>query len=158
MRGLVIILFATELWLGRGRGRNHYSVAMAGEGGYQVTADVQYPDEISRGVAAIDGIGDAKNLNQLDVKFTDPTNTLLAAYANVESGQSRQDKYLQLHYDIAQQQLLGWLDIGGAIATDYYLKGQPGTQLTLFHLDAGGNELTLDKNQGGLTILIPEKK
>jgi hypothetical protein len=115
-----------------------------GEQGYQVQINLTYPDTVTTGIAAIEGRGKPQNLQDLTVQVYDPSGKKLAVYDNVIAGQSGQDDFLQLHFDVAQHQLQGWLDIGGVKPGEYFLKGQPGTSLDLFYLDIQGKETKVD--------------
>jgi len=119
-----------------------------GDHGYQVQISLNYPDGLTRGMVAIEGIGKPRNLEALTVQVYDPNGQPLAVYPKAIAGQSEQNDFMQLHFDIAQQQLRGWIDIGGAVKQDYFLKGQPGISLDLFYLDAQGQETKIDHNDG----------
>ncbi|MEB3161473.1 MAG: hypothetical protein VKL20_08440 [Synechocystis sp.] len=124
-----------------------------GDQGYQVRANLIYPDTFTTGIAAINGVGQPQHLETLLVRVYDPNGQELAVYENVAAGQSGQDNFLQLHFDVGQQQLRGWLDIGGAVGEDYFLKGQPGVGLDLFYLDAQGKETKVDHNDGQVSLV-----
>ncbi|MFM1841803.1 MAG: hypothetical protein RLZZ490_536 [Cyanobacteriota bacterium] len=126
-----------------------------GDQGYQVRANLTYPDTFTTGIAAIEGVGKPQQLETVTVRIYDPSGEEVAVYENVAAGRSRQDDFLQLHFDVGQQQLRGWLDIGGAVQEDYFLKGQPGVGLDLFYLDAQGKETKVDHNNG-LVNLVAE--
>lgn len=122
-----------------------------GAQGYQVQAHLTYP--VSTGMVAIEGKGKPQNLQALTVQVYDPNGEKLAVYENVIAGQPGQDDFLQLHFDVAQQQLRGWLDVGGAVRGDYFLKGQAGLSLDLFYLDAQGKETKVDHNDGQVSLV-----
>ena len=124
-----------------------------GDQGYQVRANLIYPDTFTTGIAAIEGVGKPQQLDALTVRVYDPHGQELAVYENVVAGQSGQDDFLQLHFDVGHQQLRGWLDIGGAVQEDYFLKGQPGVGLDLFYLDAQGKETKVDHNDGQVSLV-----
>ena len=124
-----------------------------GEQGYQVQAHLTYPDQFTTGMAAIEGIGKPQHLEALTVEIYHPNGKQLAVYDNVVAGQSGQDDFLQLHFDVAQQTLRGWLDLGGAVQEAYFLKGQHNLSLDLLYLDANGKETKLDHNDGQVNFV-----
>lgn len=123
-----------------------------GDQGYQVQARLTYPDTLTEGMAAIEGRGKPQNLDALTVEIYNPNGQKLAVYNNLIAGQSGQDDFLQLHFDVAQQQLQGWLDIGGVKPGEYFLKGQPGISLDLFYLDVQGKETKVAHNDGQMSL------
>lgn len=124
-----------------------------GDLGYQVQATVVYPDTLTTGMAAIEGIGQSHNLEALTVDIFSPDGQKLATYANVIDGRSPQNNFLQWHFDIAQQKAQGWVDIGGVSKGDYFLKGQLAIGLDLFYLDAQGIESKVDHNNGQIDVI-----
>lgn len=124
-----------------------------GEQGYQVEARLIYPDHGTTEMVAIEGKGQPRRLNALTVRIYDPQGQELATYQNVSAGQPGKSDFLQLHFDPQQQQLRGWLDIGGAIGNEYFLKGQAGISLDLFYLDAQGRETKVDHNAGQVGVV-----
>jgi hypothetical protein len=126
-----------------------------GDGEYQVRARVVYPDEFrdnSTKIVQVAGLQTLQNLTELTVQVIDSKGRTIANYDNVNNSQARENNFLQFRFDPINKTINGWLDIGGAEANDYFLKGQPGLGLDLFHLDAYGNEFKIDHNNGVIGI------
>ena len=126
-----------------------------GDGKYQVRARVVYPDETRdkpTKIVQVAGLQTLQNLTELTVEIIDDKGRIIANYDNVNNGQARENNFLQFRFDPINKTIQGWLDIGGAEANDYFLKGQPGSSLALFHLDAYGNEFKIDHNNGAIGI------
>lgn len=126
-----------------------------GDGEYQVRARVVYPNEPrdkSTKIVQVAGLQTLQNLTELTVQIIDGKGQIIANYDNVNNGQVRENNFLQFRFDPISKTINGWLDIGGAEANDYFLKGQPGSSLDLFHLDAYGNEFKIDHNNGAIGI------
>ncbi|MBE9203930.1 hypothetical protein IQ218_11360 [Synechocystis salina LEGE 06099] len=126
-----------------------------GDGGYQVQAHVIYPDEFtdkSTKIVQVTGLQTLQNLTELTVQIVDDRGQILANYDNVDNGQAKGNDFLQFRFDPINKAIKGWLDIGGAGANDYFLKGQPDASLDLFHLDEYGNEFKIDHNNGAMDI------
>ncbi|MBE9241373.1 hypothetical protein IQ217_12945 [Synechocystis salina LEGE 00031] len=126
-----------------------------GDGGYQVRAHVIYPDEFtdkSTKIVQVTGLQTLQNLTELTVQIVDDKGQILANYNNVNNGQVKGNDFLQFRFDPINKAIKGWLDIGGAGANDYFLKGQPDASLDLFHLNEYGNEFKIDHNNGAMDI------
>ncbi len=126
-----------------------------GDGGYQVQAQVIYPDQFtnrSTKIVQVAGLQTLQNLTELTVQVIDDQGQIVASYDNVNNGQAKGNNFLQFRLDPINKTVKGWLDIGGAEANDYFLKGQPGSGLDLFHLDEYSNEFKIDHNNGAIGI------
>ncbi|AIE75100.1 hypothetical protein D082_25710 [Synechocystis sp. PCC 6714] len=132
-------------------------VQWQGNTGYQVQAKATYPDNLHEEpgtMVEVMGRQKAKNLSKLEVTVSDAQGKILAAYNNINQDNQGENNFLQFHFDLVNQRLKGWLDIGGVGPSDYFLKGQPGASLALFRLDEYGNESKLDHNSGAIIVSL----
>jgi hypothetical protein len=125
-----------------------------GDGGYEVGAKVVYPDLEPGIMVKVAGMQEPQNLTMLRVQVRNSNGKPLASYENVSNGHRGVNDFLQFHFDPDKKQLRGWLDIGGVGKNDYFLKGQPGSGLDLFHLDSEGKESKVDHNNGDFDFLF----
>lgn len=123
-----------------------------GDQGYQVEAEIIYPDLNPGKMVEVAGMQAPKNLTMLKVKIRNAKGKELVSYDNVSDGQLENNDFLQFHFDPVGKELRGWLDIGGVGKNDYFLKGQPGFNLDLFHLDNEGKESKVDHNNGDINF------
>jgi hypothetical protein len=97
------------------------------------------------------GIGKTNILQSLAVTFYTPSGELISHYEDIVNGVAK-GHYFEFNFDTETQQIVGFIDIGGEVAGETYLKGTINDNLSLFSIDNSGLETILDDNSSSFTV------
>ena len=121
------------------------SFQWTGKTGYSAQGQFSYDETKALGTISEQGAGKTDTVESLVVTFYDPSGEAMNTYHNVLNGMSG-GNYFEFHYDLANQKLLGSIDLGGEFAGEMYLKGTVDGELSLIKVEQPGIDRIIDNN------------
>ncbi|NJK48324.1 hypothetical protein HC931_09180 [Candidatus Gracilibacteria bacterium] len=122
-----------------------------GTTGYLAKGSFSYDETISPKIISEKGIGTTNVLQSLSVSFYTPSGELINHYEDIVNGVAK-GNYFEFNFDTETQQIFGFIDIGGEVSGETYLKGIVNDNLSLFSIDRSGLEKILDDNFGSFAV------
>jgi hypothetical protein len=122
-----------------------------GTTGYLAKGSFSYDEITPPKIISEKGIGKTNILQSLAVTFYTPSGELISRYEDIVNGVAK-GHYFEFNFDTETQQIVGFIDIGGEVAGETYLKGMVNDNLSLFSIDDSGLEKILDDNCGTFVV------
>lgn len=123
----------------------------AGTTGYLAKGSFSYDETIAPKIISEKGIGKTNILESLAVTFYTPSGQSLGRYENIVNGIAK-GNYFEFNFDTETQQIFGFIDLGGEVSGEIYLKGTTDRDLSLFSIDNSGLEEILDDSSGSFAV------
>jgi hypothetical protein len=122
-----------------------------GTTGYLAKGSFSYDEATAPKIISEKGIGKTNILQSLAVTFYTPSGELISRYEDIVNGVAK-GNYFEFNFDTENQQIFGFIDIGGEVSGETYLKGTIDDNLSLFAIDNSGLEKILDNNSGSFAV------
>lgn len=122
-----------------------------GNNNYSALGSFSYDENTAPATFSEKGAVQTHILQSLNVSFFDPLKNLIATYNNVVNGTSI-PKYFQFNFNTVTQEIFGFIDLGGEVAGDTYLKGTVNSDLSVFQVPQSGSDIRIDSNSGAIVV------
>jgi hypothetical protein len=122
-----------------------------GNNNYSALGSFSYDENTAPATFSEKGAGQTHILQSFNISFFDPVNNLIATYNNVVNSTSISN-YFQFNFNTVTQEIFGFIDLGGEVAGDTYLKGTVNTDLSLFQVPQSGSDVRIDSNPGAIVV------